>query len=76
MACSRVQRGHHQDVSGPDNLQQTIQARPLHHGPCDDVLVDMGGVAVGAGEPQLLIIQGVGSVVPAAGYAAVTADPS
>ena len=39
VASQPVQRGHHQDFSGPDNLQQTTQARSQHHGPCDNVLV-------------------------------------
>ena len=39
----------------------------MEHGARDDVLVDMG-----AGEPQPLILQGVGSVIPAARYAGVT----
>ena len=51
----------------------TIQARSPHHGPCDDVLMDMGGDA-GTDEPHPLVLQGVGSVVPAAGYAGVTED--
>ena len=47
----------------------------MGHGARDDVLVDTGGVdadAGGAGEPQPLILQGVGSVIPAARYAGVT----
>ena len=74
VASQPVQRGHHQDVSGLYNVQQIVQARSLEHGPRDDVLVDTAGDADagGAGEPQPLILQGVGPVIPAAGYADVT----
>ena len=43
----------HQDVSGLHSVQQAVQARPLHHGPRDDVLLDIGGVEAGAGEPRI-----------------------
>ena len=44
----------------------------MERGARDDVLVDMGVVDTGAGEPQPLILQCVGSVIPAARYAGVT----
>ena len=44
----------------------------MGHGPRDDVLVDIG--VDHAGEPQPLILQGVGSVIPAERYAGVTVD--
>ena len=67
-----VQRGCHQGVSGLYGVQQIIQARSLHHGPCDDVLVDMGDAS--AGEAHPLVLQRVSSVVPAAAYAGATID--
>ena len=50
------------------NVQQIVQAWSLEHGPRNDVLVDTAGVD---GEPQPLILQGVGPVIPAARYAGV-----
>ena len=36
-----------------------MTTRFLHHGPRNDVLVDMGDVAAAAGEPHPLILQSV-----------------
>ena len=71
---SRSRRGHHQDFSGLYNVEQAIQARSLEHGACDDVLVDTDGVEASAVESQPLVLQRVGSAVPATGYPGVTVD--
>ena len=55
-------------------IQQIIQARPLRHGPCDDVLVEMYGGDANASDAHPLFLQRVGSAVPATGYPGVTVD--
>ena len=72
------------DPAGPARLpprrlralwrQQVIQARSLHHDPCDEALVDMDGGYASASDAHPLILQRVGSVVPAAAYAGATID--
>ena len=62
-----VQRGYYQDISGLSNVPQTIQSGSMHHGPCDNVLVDMGGGDTSVSTPHPLVLQGVRSVVFVAG---------
>ena len=62
-----VQRGYYQDISGLSNVHQTIQSGSMHHGPCVNVLVDMGGGDTSVSTPHPLVLQGVRSVVFAAG---------
>ena len=69
-----VQRSYHQGVSGLYGVLQIIQPRSLEHSARDDVLVDMGRVDASASEAHPLVLQRVGSAVPATGYASVTVD--